>query len=120
MVGMLFYLIFKLVSLFYLLLFFHKMSSKISSSNFIYFLLSRRFLASNLNYLDQSPCPKHCLEVPQGQGSNLCRTAVTRATAVRTQKPQPAWPSENSGDTLFKNYIFCLFLVYRKRVAFLK
>jgi len=31
-----------------------------------------------------------------GQGSNLRRTAATRATAVRTQEPQPARSSENS------------------------
>ena len=35
-----------------------------------------------------------------GQGLNLRRTAATRATAVRTQEPQPARPSENSQDLI--------------------
>ena len=36
-----------------------------------------------------------------GKGLNLCCTAATRATVVRTQEPQPAMPSENPLKFLF-------------------
>ena len=40
-----------------------------------------------------------------GQGLNICRTAATRATAVRTQEPQPARPSENSPDGILNRVL---------------
>ena len=46
-------------------------------------------------------CRKGSMWEFMGQGSNLCHTTSTRATAVRMQEPQPARPSENSPQWLF-------------------